>query len=54
MIVVRYHGAVAADTELVDKQTNTFLGGCTNVGATGQSPSGDFVCFDPQRAVHEP
>jgi len=27
MIVVRYHGAVAADSELVDKQINTFLGG---------------------------
>jgi len=54
MIVVRYHGPVAADSELVDKQTNTFLGGCTNVGATGQSPSGDYVCFDPQRAVHVP
>ena len=54
MIVVRYHGAVAADPELVEEQIGTFLGGCSNVGATGQSPNGDFECFDPQRAVHEP
>ena len=54
MIVVRYHGEVAVDPELVDEQMSTFLGGCSNVGATGQSPSGEFVCFDPQRAVHEP
>ena len=54
MIVVRYHGEVAADPDLVDLQISTFLAGCSNVAATGMSPSADFVCWDPQRALHEP
>ena len=54
MVVVRYHGEVAADPDLVDLQISTFLAGCSNVAATGISPSADFVCWDPQRALHDP
>lgn len=52
MVVLRYHGPKFKG--LVDEQISTFLGGCINVGGTGISPSGDFVCYDPQRTIHMP
>ena len=56
--VIRQHGAVVPS--MVDEQTNTFGGGCSNdfsgvapnVVPTGVGPN---VCFDPQvTEVHEP
>ena len=51
-MVIRYHGPVVE--EIVVAQTSTFLGGCSNVGTTGITPSGTFVCFDPQITIHAP
>ena len=58
LFVMRHHGAVVPS--MVDEQTNTFGGGCSNdfsavlpnVVPTGV---GTEVCFDPQvTEVHEP
>ena len=52
-LVISYHGPVVPG--LVAQQTHTFLGSWANVGATGISPSGTFVCFDPQiTGIHSP
>lgn len=45
-IVVRYHGPAGAG-DVLDAQTTTFAGGCSNV----PNPYPIFPCYDPQAAV---